>query len=120
DSLRIKTPNFDQINYFVSTVMSATTNTLRFPTYMFSDFNSILSAVIPYNTLKFLIPSYSPFVNKEVKIVRKLTVDEIIRRIYSEKTKIKIMLVMYDTNGSGKTFSCYFIKLKDENSITFI
>lgn len=88
DSLRIKTPNFDQINYLVSTVMSATTNTLRFPTYMFSDFNSILSAVIPYNTLKFLIPSYSPFVNKEVKIVRKLTVDEIIRRIYSEKTKM--------------------------------
>lgn len=88
DALRVKIPDFDQINYLVSTVMSTSTSTLRFPTYMFSDFTSILSATVPFNSLKFLIPSFSPFTNKEVKIVRKLTVDEIIRRIYSEKTKM--------------------------------
>lgn len=93
DALRVKIPDFDQINYLVSTVMSTSTTTLRFPTYMFSDFSSILSATVPFNSLKFLIPSFSPFTNKEVKIVRKLTVDEIIRRIYSDKTKMANFLL---------------------------
>ena len=88
DTLRIRTPNYDQINSLVSTVISASTTTLRFPTYMFSDMSSILAATVPYSSLKFLIPSYSPFVNKESKVIRKLTVDEIMRRLYSNKTRM--------------------------------
>lgn len=88
DSLRIKMPNYGQINSLISTVIGASTTTLRFPTYIFSDMSSILSALVPYNSLKFLVPSYSPFVNKENKIIRKLTVDEILRRLYSDKTRM--------------------------------
>ncbi|KAL0265545.1 UNVERIFIED_CONTAM: hypothetical protein PYX00_011257 [Menopon gallinae] len=88
DTLRIKTPNYNQINLLISTVISASTNTIRFPTYMFSDMSSIVSATVPYNNLKFLVSSYSPFINKENRIVRKCTVDEILRRLYSDKTRM--------------------------------
>ena len=88
NSLKIRIPSHNQINSLISTVMSASTSTMRFPTYMFSDMSSILSATVPHGSLKFLVPSYSPFVGKESKISRRLSVDEILRRLYSERTRM--------------------------------
>ncbi|EPR79730.1 Gamma tubulin, partial [Spraguea lophii 42_110] len=50
DSLRIKTPTFNHINSLISTAMAASTSTLRFPTYTFSDLSTITHTLTPSPT----------------------------------------------------------------------
>jgi tubulin gamma len=49
-----------QINQLVSTVMSASTNTLRFPGYMNNDLVGLMSSLIPTPRLHFLMTGYTP------------------------------------------------------------
>ena len=49
-----------QINSLVSTVMSASTNTLRFPGYMNNDLVGLMSSLIPTPRLHFLMTGYTP------------------------------------------------------------
>ena len=60
ERLKIATPNFSQVNSLVSTVMSASTTTLRYPTYMNNDMTSILSSLIPTPRCHFLMTAYTP------------------------------------------------------------
>lgn len=49
-----------QINSLVSTVMAASTNTLRFPGYMNNDLVGLMSSLIPTPRLHFLMTGYTP------------------------------------------------------------
>lgn len=86
ESLRIKTPTFNQMNSLISTVMSASTRTLRFPTYSFSDLYSII-ATLTFPSQKFIIPSYSPF-NTQNSIIRKTSISDILRRLFLPKSRL--------------------------------
>ena len=46
DRLKISNPSVAQINSLVSTVMSASTSTLRFPSYMNNDLVGILGTIM--------------------------------------------------------------------------
>lgn len=52
---RFQTSNSLQINSLVSTVMSASTNTLRFPGYMNNDLIGLISSLIPTPRLHYLM-----------------------------------------------------------------
>merc|ERR1740130_1593803 len=60
DRLHVDNPSVEQINQLVSTVMAASTNTLRFPGYMNNDLIGLISSLIPTPRLHFLMTGYTP------------------------------------------------------------
>ncbi|AFN83482.1 gamma-tubulin [Encephalitozoon romaleae SJ-2008] len=102
DSLRIGTPTFDHINLLISTVMAASTSTVRFPGYMYCTHQSINSCLVPLDPLKFIVPSYTPFLCDEMsRIVRKTTCSDIMRRLLLPKTR----LASYDQSKAQSVVS---------------
>lgn len=82
--------------------MSASTTTLRYPSYMHNDLVSILASLIPTPRCHFLTTAYTPFTGdqvEEAKTVRKTTVLDVMRRLLQPKNS------MVSINPSKK--SCY-------------
>jgi tubulin gamma len=106
DRLHIQEPSFQQTNQLVrhkhqegthadihkvSTVMSASTTTLRYPGYMHNDLVGILASLIPTPRCHFLMTSYTPFTGDSVeqaKTVRKTTVLDVMRRLLQPKNRM--------------------------------
>ncbi|RKO84380.1 tubulin gamma chain [Blyttiomyces helicus] len=102
DRLHIPNPTFAQTNQLVSTVMSASTTTLRYPGYMNNDLVGLIASLIPTPRCHFLMTSYTPFTGDQVdkaRSVRKTTVLDVMRRLLQPKNK------MVSTNPTKK--SCY-------------
>ncbi|KAL3901188.1 MAG: hypothetical protein SGCHY_000790 [Lobulomycetales sp.] len=102
DRLHYQNPTFEQTNQLVSTVMSASTTTLRYPGYMNNDLVGLISSLIPTPKCHFLSTSYTPFTGDNVeqaKSVRKTSVLDVMRRLLQPKNK------MVSTVQSKK--SCY-------------
>lgn len=60
DRLNIDSPSHRDINTIVSTVMAASTSTLRYPGYMNNDLIGLLASLIPTPRCHFLMPGYTP------------------------------------------------------------
>ncbi|XP_010156762.1 PREDICTED: tubulin gamma-2 chain-like, partial [Eurypyga helias] len=60
DRLHIQNPSFSQINQLVSTIMSASTTTLRYPGYMNNDLIGLIASLIPTPRLHFLMTGSTP------------------------------------------------------------
>jgi tubulin gamma len=102
DRLHVMNPSFEQTNQLVSTVMSASTTTLRYPGYMHNDLVGIVASLIPTPRCHFLMTSYTPFSGENVeqaKTVRKTTVLDVMRRLLQPKNR------MVSTTPTKK--SCY-------------
>ncbi|KAK8215318.1 gamma-tubulin [Zalaria obscura] len=102
DTLHVQEPSFQQTNQLVSTVMSASTTTLRYPGYMHNDLVGIVASLIPTPRCHFLQTSYTPFTGDNVeaaKTVRKTTVLDVMRRLLQPKNR------MVSANPSKN--SCY-------------
>lgn len=65
DKLHISNPSFAQINSLVSTIMSVSTATLRYPSYMNNDLIGLLGPLIPTPRLHFLMTGYTPLIAAE-------------------------------------------------------
>lgn len=61
DRLHVDTPTFAQTNSLVSTVMAASTTTLRYPGYMNNDLVGLIASLIPTPKCHFLVTGYTPF-----------------------------------------------------------
>lgn len=86
DRLKIPNPSFSQTNSLVSTVMSASTTTLRYPGYMNNDLIGLLASLIPTPRCHFLMTGYTPLtVDKGINSVRKTTVLDVMRRLLQTK-----------------------------------
>jgi tubulin gamma len=132
DSLRLDTPTYKHINTLISTVMSASTSTMRFPGFTFSDFASIYTSLIPYENLKFIVPSYTPFTFETLsKVVRKTSCGDVMRRLLLPKTR----LATYETLKTTSAISILDIltgvddpaevhksvmKIMDRNLVSFV
>ncbi len=91
DTLHIQTASDEQRNRLVSTVMSASTTTLRYPGYMHNDLVGIVASLIPTPRCHFLQTSYTPFTGDNVeasKTVRKTTVLDVMRRLLQPKNQM--------------------------------
>ncbi|RKP10792.1 tubulin gamma chain [Thamnocephalis sphaerospora] len=102
DRLHLTNPTFAQTNQLVSTVMAASTTTLRYPGYMNNDLVGLVAALIPTPKCHFLTTAYTPFSIDSVdkaKSVRKTTVLDVMRRLLQPKNK------MVSTSPSKR--SCY-------------
>lgn len=60
DRLHIDTPSIAQTNVLVSTVMAASTTTLRYPGYMNNDLIGLIASLIPTPRTHFLMTGYTP------------------------------------------------------------
>lgn len=84
-------PTTMQTNQLISTVMSATTNTLRYPGYMYNSYTSIISTLVPTPDLHFLVPSYTPYTSDYVtdaKQIRKSSAYDVILELLDKKIKM--------------------------------
>ncbi|KAF2291208.1 hypothetical protein GH714_020662 [Hevea brasiliensis] len=79
-------PTFAQTNSLVSTVMSASTTTLRYPGYMNNDLVGLLASLIPTPRCHFLMTGYTPLtVERQANVIRKTTVLDVMRRLLQTK-----------------------------------
>lgn len=96
DRLKILHPTFEQINSIVSTIMAASTTTLRYPGYMNNDMVSIIASLIPTPRCHFLMTGYTPLTlrksgdmetdaPKVTSSIRKTTVLDVMRRLLQPK-----------------------------------
>jgi len=91
DRLHVQTPSFDQTNQLVSTVMAASTQTLRYPGYMNNDLVGIIASLIPTPRCHFLMTSYTPFTGDQIdkaKPIRRTTVLDVMRRLLQPKNRM--------------------------------
>ena len=91
DRLHVQKPSFEQTNRLVSTVMSASTTTLRYPGYMHNDLVGIIASLIPTPRCHFLMTAYTPFTGDaldQAKTVRKTTVLDVMRRLLQPKNRM--------------------------------
>ncbi|KAH9981474.1 gamma tubulin [Lactifluus volemus] len=91
DRLHQQTPSFDQTNQLVSTVMAASTQTLRYPGYMNNDLVGIVASLIPTPRCHFLMTSYTPFTSDSIdkaKPIRRTTVLDVMRRLLQPKNRM--------------------------------
>ena len=78
-------------NAQVSTVMAASTQTLRYPGYMNNDLVGIIASLIPTPRCHFLMTSYTPFSSDQIdkaKQVRRTTVLDVMRRLLQPKNRM--------------------------------
>ena len=61
DRLHISNPSLNQVNSIVSTVMAASTATMRYPGYMNNDLVGLMTSLIPQPRLHVRMTSYTPF-----------------------------------------------------------
>ncbi len=86
DRLDIDSPSYADINSIVSTVMAASTSTLRYPGYMNNDLIGMLASLVPTPRCHFLMPGYTPItLEKNVGVVKKTTVLDVMRRLLQTK-----------------------------------
>ncbi|KAL1515194.1 hypothetical protein AB1Y20_004255 [Prymnesium parvum] len=89
ERLYVDNPSVEQINSLVSTVMAASTNTLRFPGYMNNDLIGLISSLIPTPRLHYLMTGYTPLhfdtPNLPSLMVRKTSVMDVMRRLLQPK-----------------------------------
>ena len=83
DRLKIHNPTVSQLNSLVSTVMAASTTTLRYPGYMNNDLVGLVASLVPTPRCHFLMTGYTPITLAEggqSSGVRKTTVLDVMRR----------------------------------------
>ncbi|KAJ0797513.1 putative purine-nucleoside phosphorylase [Helianthus annuus] len=86
ERLHIQNPSVSQTNSLVSTVMSASTTTLRYPGYMNNDLVGLLASLIPTPRCHFLMTGYTPLtVERQANMIRKTTVLDVMRRLLQTK-----------------------------------
>uniref|UniRef100_A0A7S2JP68 Tubulin gamma chain n=1 Tax=Cyanoptyche gloeocystis TaxID=77922 RepID=A0A7S2JP68_9EUKA len=86
DRLHINNPTVAQTNSLVSTVMAASTTTLRYPGYMNNDLIGLIASLIPTPRLHFLMTGYTPLtIDTQTSSVRKTTVLDVMRRLLQPK-----------------------------------
>ncbi|TBU00996.1 gamma chain of tubulin [Hamiltosporidium magnivora] len=131
ESVKNNTPflfsSFSHINTLIATVISESTSTLRFPTYLYSDHRSIINTLCPLPSLNFVIPSFTPFIVEDYfKISRKTSCLDVMSRLLMEKYR------MIGTNGSiisslnilsnvcPLEVQRGFIRVMERNSVNFV
>ncbi len=86
DSLHVQQPTFEQTNSLVSTVMAASTTTLRYPGYMNNDLIGLIASLIPTPRCHFLMTGYTPLtLDRQSPGIKKTSVLDVMRRLLQPK-----------------------------------
>ncbi len=84
---------FDATNMLISTVMSASTSTIRYPSYMNNDLVGLMSSLIPAPMCHFLMTAFTPLsLDYRQQAIQKTSVLDVMRRLLQSKN------IMVSTN----------------------
>jgi tubulin gamma len=107
ERLHISSPTLTQINELVSTIMSVSTTTLRYPSYMNNDLIGLIAPLIPTPRLHFLMTGFTPLTSdQECAAVRKTTVLDVMRRLLQPKNMM-VSTGLVDRNLNRTDKDCY-------------
>lgn len=105
ERLHLETPSFTQINSLVSTIMSASTATLRYPSYMNNDLIGLIAPLIPTPRLHFLMTGFTPLTMDPTEggppnanQIRKTTVLDVMRRLL-QPSNMMVSTSMHDKSA---------------------
>ncbi|XP_049848464.1 uncharacterized protein LOC126315267 [Schistocerca gregaria] len=98
-SLHLPNPTLADTNSLVSTVMAASTSTLRYPGYMNNDLVGLMASLIPTPRCHFLITGYTPLTILDSQqipqgVIKKTSVMDVMARLLQPKN----MMVSCPTN----------------------
>lgn len=107
DRLHIPNPTFAQTNSLVSTVMSASTTTLRYPGYMNNDLVGLVASLIPTPRCHFLMTGYTPLtVERQVPCFQTAVV--ILGNLFSSSVSLTSIAPVLSLNcNSTVSSSCH-------------
>lgn len=83
EKLKIQNPSITDTNGLVATVMAASTNTIRYPSYMNNDLVGLISSLVPTPKCHFLMTGYTPLAFE--KNVQKTSVLDVMNRLLDQK-----------------------------------
>ncbi|KAI6039843.1 beta-tubulin 2 [Pisolithus marmoratus] len=104
-TLKIKSPEFGDLNQIISRVMCGVSTSLRFPGQLNGDLRKLGMNLIPFPRLHFLMPSYAPFYDPKASAFQKLSVPELTNLLFDRRS----LLVACDPRlGRYLTAACIF------------
>lgn len=99
--LDVERPTFTNLNRLIAQVISSLTASLRFNSALNSDINQLLTNLIPYPRIHFLLASYAPMIALEKAYHEKHSVVEITNSVFDPSN------MMAKCNpGNGKYMAC--------------
>ncbi|KAF8333517.1 beta-tubulin [Cantharellus anzutake] len=90
--LGYKTPEFENLNQIIATVMAGVSTSLRFPGQLNGDLRKLAMNLVPFPRLHFLAPSYAPIVAPGSRAFQSQSIPELTTSMFDRKN----MLVALD------------------------
>ncbi|OBZ72040.1 Tubulin beta-2 chain [Grifola frondosa] len=84
-TLKVKNPDFSDLNTVVSQVMCGVSTSLRFPGQLNGDLRKLGLNLIPFPRLHFLMPSYAPFYDPSAKAFVRLSVSDLTSALFDRR-----------------------------------
>ncbi|KAF8071599.1 beta-tubulin 2 tubb2 [Lyophyllum atratum] len=84
-SLKIPSPNFNDLNDLIARVMCGVSTSLRFPGQLNGDLRKLGMNLIPFPRLHFLMPSYAPFYNPKARSFQGMSIPELTKSLFDRK-----------------------------------
>jgi tubulin beta len=84
-SLKIKEPNYSDLNHLVSFTMSGVTTCLRFPGQLNADLRKLAVNMVPFPRLHFFMPGFAPLVAPGSKSYQATNVKELATQMFDAK-----------------------------------
>ncbi|KAK7032757.1 tubulin beta chain [Favolaschia claudopus] len=84
-ALKVKSPNFKDLNGLISRVMCGVSTSLRFPGQLNGDLRKLGMNLIPFPRLHFLMPSYAPIHNAQSQSYQGTSIPELVQALFDRK-----------------------------------
>jgi len=131
NTLNIQSPSFSELNSLISTVMAATTTTLRYPGYMNNDLIGLMASLIPTPRMHFLMTGYTPMsVSDNEQNITKTSVLDVMTRLLNpnnimssvpiNKGKYISLLNILQGTTDPSQINKSLQKIKQKNLVQFI
>jgi tubulin beta len=105
DKLKIQRPTHDDMNQLISTCVSGTTASLRFPGQLNADLRKLAVNMVPFEKLHFMITGCTPMTNAVNKDYAKLSVPDLVREMFDPRN---VMVSCNTSKGKYLTAACVF------------
>ncbi|KAJ6228955.1 tubulin beta chain [Anaeramoeba flamelloides] len=105
NTLKLKAPNYGDLNHLVSSVMSGITASLRFPGQLNSDLRKLAVNLVPFPRLHFFLIGYAPLTSRVSTGYNSLSVSEITQQMFDPRN---MMAACDPRNGKYLTASAMF------------
>ncbi|KAK3579583.1 hypothetical protein CHS0354_015353 [Potamilus streckersoni] len=129
-TLKLKNPNYSDLNHLVSMCMSGVTTCLRFPGQLNADLRKLAVNMVPFPRLHFFVPGFAPLTARGSQSFQAVSVPELTQQMFDAKN---MMAACNPLHGRYLTVASVFrgpmsmkeveeqlLKIHDKNSSYFV